>query len=380
MKKRILSMLLCCLMLFGLVFTVSADPDQPEVDPVAHAITVTTENGTATASAETAFAGTEITLTAEANEGFRFKEWQVIKGGIEITDNKFVMPDEDVEVKAIFEAIPEVIPEEHSITIIPVGKGKTYSVPKTAVAGTEITLHAEPDSGWIFYGWEEVVEEGVDKVTIASDKFIMPDRDVVIRVIFVKESSIKVTTDGNGTASADKEKALNGEEITLTATPKEGYAFKEWQVIKGNVEIKDNKFIMPDEDVEVKAIFAAEHKIVVLTDKNGTASASATDAIAGTEIEGMSEVLEGTTALAVSHEDQIAPARILNKFAKDSDGKFVIKSGYMDGKVMSPAEIAAIADLPSKEGLVQMLLSVLVSGPRGLAIALSEVAKAQETA
>ena len=100
----------------------------------------------------------------------------------------------------------------------------------------------------------------------------------------------------------------------------------------------------------------------------------------GTEIEGMSEVLEGTTALAVSHEDQIAPARILNKFAKDSDGKFVIKSGYMDGKVMSPAEIAAIADLPSKEGLVQMLLSVLVSGPRGLAIALSEVAKAQETA
>ena len=68
-------------------------------------------------------------------------------------------------------------------------------------------------------------------------------------------------------------------------------------------------------------------------------------AIEGTEIEGMSEVLEGTTALAVSHEDQIAPARILNKFAKDSDGKFVIKSGYMDGKVMSPAEIAAIADL-----------------------------------
>ena len=55
-------------------------------------------------------------------------------------------------------------------------------------------------------------------------------------------------------------------------------------------------------------------------------------------------------------------------------------AGYMDGKVMSPAEIAAIADLPSKEGLVQMLLSVLVSGPRGLAIALSEVAKAQETA
>ena len=286
-------------MLFGLVFTVSADPDQPEVDPVAHAITVTTENGTASASAETAFAGTEITLTAEANEGFRFLKWEVVEGQIEITDNKFVMPDEDVEVKAIFEANPEVIPEEHSITIIPVGKGKTYSVPKTAVAGTEITLHAEPDSGWIFYGWEEVVEEGVDKVTIASDKFIMPDRDVVIRVIFVKESSIKVTTDGNGTASADKEKALSGEEITLTATPKEGYAFKEWQVIRGNVEIKDNKFVMPDEDVTVKAIFAEIkdapndddmnvkrdiHFVLVKTDGNGVGVAYPPYSEAGTKV------------------------------------------------------------------------------------------------
>ena len=272
----------------------------PDTDPITHSITVTAdENGTASASAEAAVKNTEITLTAAPKEGFRFKEWQVIKGGIEITDNKFVMPDEDVEVKAIFEAIPEVIPEEHSITIIPVGKGKTYSVPKTAVAGTEITLHAEPDSGWIFYGWEEVVEEGVDKVTIASDKFIMPDRDVVIRVIFVKESNIKVTTDGNGTASADKEKALNGEEITLTATPKEGYAFKEWQVIRGNVEIKDNKFVMPDEDVTVKAIFAEIkdapndddmnvkrdiHFVLVKTDGNGVGVAYPPYSEAGTKV------------------------------------------------------------------------------------------------
>ena len=272
----------------------------PDTDPITHSITVTAdENGTASASAEAAVKDTEITLTAAPKEGFRFKEWQVIKGGIEITDNKFVMPDEDVEVKAIFEAIPEVIPEEHSITIIPVGKGKTYSVPKTAVAGTEITLHAEPDSGWIFYGWEEVVEEGVDKVTIASDKFIMPDRDVVIKVIFVKESSIKVTTDGNGTASADKEKALNGEEITLTATPKEGYAFKEWQVIRGNVEIKDNKFVMPDEDVTVKAIFAEIkdapndddmnvkrdiHFVLVKTDGNGLGVAYPPYSEAGTKV------------------------------------------------------------------------------------------------
>jgi large subunit ribosomal protein L10 len=100
-------------------------------------------------------------------------------------------------------------------------------------------------------------------------------------------------------------------------------------------------------------------------------------AIEGSDIEGLSEVLEGTSALAVATDDQIAPARILNKYAKDSEGKFVIKAGFMDGKVMSAAEVAAIADLPSKEGLIQMLLSVLVSGPRGLAVALNAVAEKQ---
>ena len=62
-------------------------------------------------------------------------------------------------------------------------------------------------------------------------------------------------TDGNGTASASHAKAIVGTEITLTATPKTGYHFKEWQVISGSVTIKDNKFIMPSANVEVKAIF-----------------------------------------------------------------------------------------------------------------------------
>lgn len=101
-------------------------------------------------------------------------------------------------------------------------------------------------------------------------------------------------------------------------------------------------------------------------------------AITDTEFEGISSVLEGTTALAVSHEDPVAAAKILSKFAKDSNGTFSIKSGYMDGKVLSAEEVTAIAELPSKEGLLQMLLSVLVSGPRGLAIALNEVAKSKE--
>ena len=57
-------------------------------------------------------------------------------------------------------------------------------------------------------------------------------------------------TDGNGTASASHAKAVVGTEIRLTATPNEGYRFKEWQVISGGVTIKDDKFLMPNDNVE----------------------------------------------------------------------------------------------------------------------------------
>ena len=69
------------------------------------------------------------------------------------------------------------------------------------------------------------------------------------------EYSVKVSTDGNGTAMADKTSAAAGTVVTLTATPKSGYTFKQWQIITGGVTIKDNKFTMPAGNVEIKAIF-----------------------------------------------------------------------------------------------------------------------------
>jgi alpha-tubulin suppressor-like RCC1 family protein len=67
--------------------------------------------------------------------------------------------------------------------------------------------------------------------------------------------SITVENDGNGTASANIASAAEGSEITLTATPANGYQFKEWQVISGGVTISVNSFIMPGQNVTVKAIF-----------------------------------------------------------------------------------------------------------------------------
>ena len=67
--------------------------------------------------------------------------------------------------------------------------------------------------------------------------------------------TVTVENDGNGTASADPASASMGAEVSLTATPKSGYHFKMWEVVSGDVEIKDNKFTMPAAHVTVKAIF-----------------------------------------------------------------------------------------------------------------------------
>ena len=67
--------------------------------------------------------------------------------------------------------------------------------------------------------------------------------------------AVTVTTDGNGTASADLTAAAAGTNISLSATPNAGYHFKEWQVVSGGVTIENDKFTMPDGNVEIKAIF-----------------------------------------------------------------------------------------------------------------------------
>lgn len=93
-------------------------------------------------------------------------------------------------------------------------------------------------------------------------------------------------------------------------------------------------------------------------------------AIKDTNLEGMSEVLQGTTALAVSNEDPMAAARILCKFADASKGKFNVKMGYMDGSVMDKAEVEAIAKLPGREGMLSMFAGALTSTLSGLAVAM----------
>ena len=81
-------------------------------------------------------------------------------------------------------------------------------------------------------------------------------------------------------------------------------------------------------------------------------------AIQGTSLESMSESLEGTTAIATCKDDYVAAARILSKYAAKDKEKFNIKSGYLDGEVISLEKIDSLAKLPSREVLLATVCNV----------------------
>ena len=412
-------------------------------------------NGTASASPDKAVAGTEITLTATPKDGYRFKEWQVMSGGVTIKDNKFLMPNDNVEVKAIFEedAPPtSADPAKPSISVIgtytyngsehiatvngydpatmditgntgtdagdytvsvtsktgkwvdgstdavtaawSIGKatqeapnGLIGVVPTTEggsdgkITGVDATMEYRAESETIYTACtgieienlsagnyfvrcagdhnhfaspdaEVTVGEGasladctitfnagagsgsMDSVTVkAGANYILPEcgftapadqefqaweiggteykvgdfytvrGDIEIKalwensVITPTAHTVTVTTEGNGTASANPSTAEALTEITLTATPNRGYHFKEWQVESPTgLVITNNKFLMPNDDVEIKAIFkkntptgpigtgATTYPITVKSAKNGDVTASHKSAAKGTTV------------------------------------------------------------------------------------------------
>jgi large subunit ribosomal protein L10 len=104
-------------------------------------------------------------------------------------------------------------------------------------------------------------------------------------------------------------------------------------------------------------------------------------------LDGLEPVLEGTTAIAISKEDHVAAARILCKFADENDF-FKAKAGFIEGKVISEAEVNNLAKLPTKEVLVAKALgglnapisgfvTVLNGTIKGLVVALNAIAEKQ---
>ena len=148
------------------------------VNPKLYTVTVQTNGkGSASASPAIAEAGTTVTLTADPDSGYRLARWEVVEGDVTITGNRFIMPAENVTVRALFSRIVN-LPDTHSIDLIVSDGGEAKLNLTNASEGATITVTATPDEGY------ELAYITVDGERISGTTFTMPDSDVTVRVYF----------------------------------------------------------------------------------------------------------------------------------------------------------------------------------------------------
>ena len=92
----------------------------------------------------------------------------------------------------------------------------------------------------------------------------------------------------------------------------------------------------------------------------------------GTDAELMKDHFKGPSAVALSYEDPVAPAKVLTQFAKDN-AALEIKAGVMDGKLLELTDLKALADLPSREVLLGQLVGVMNNVPTSFVRVVAEV-------
>lgn len=154
-------------------------------------------------------------------------------------------------------------------------------------------------------------------------------------------------------------------------------------------------------DIEAKKQFVEllhermqKSKVVILTDFKGLDVAAMTElrgklreanieyevvkntmlrrASEGTAVEPIKDYFKGPSAIAVSYDDPVAPAKVLTDFVK-SNAKLEIKIGIINGRVIDLAGIKALSALPSREELLAMVLSAMIAVPTSLVRALNDV-------
>lgn len=91
----------------------------------------------------------------------------------------------------------------------------------------------------------------------------------------------------------------------------------------------------------------------------------------------LDDLLNGTTALAICHDDPVAPARVVNDFAKKLNDRFEIKGGFMEGKAMPLNEVMALAEIPPLPILQAQVLGTMLAPISGLACVLKQIAEKQ---
>lgn len=230
--------------------------------------------------------GKTVTLTAHPANGYELDKFSVTDkngGTVTVTGNTFTMPDSDVTVTASFKKKETPQPKLHRITVKanPGGSGKVKASHTSAKAGEWIRIFADANAGYDYTG---ITAKTVDEtpVILQGNMFEMPDADVIVTVNFTPVvpqptmHAVNLTQpQEGGTISATPTKAKEGDSVTLSADPDEGWELVGFTVTTNGqpITVTDNTFTMPDSDVSVTANFEksgveiTDDKIAVITNE-----------------------------------------------------------------------------------------------------------------
>ena len=230
-----------------------------------HAIEVVNGKANITSAKE----GTKVTVTAEERPGYEFARWEILEGDAELENEKNMTAT--VTVKGTNVKVKAVYKELHGITI----EGGTFTVnggtAATAKKGDAIVATADSaPAGQKFSHWEVTGVDGLTEEQLKNVplEFTMPRGEVTLKAVFKTLHKIDVKF-----STADKDTAIEGETVKITAESRPGYVFDRWEVNNGDVAVADKNeeettFVMPDKPVTAVAKYK---KLLGITVNSGKA-------------------------------------------------------------------------------------------------------------
>jgi hypothetical protein len=187
---------------------------------------------------------THVTFTAEPAPGYRFGWWG---GEISSTSNPITITiNSDKNITVVF-----VKTYALTIMIDPAGGGTVSSDNGTYDEGARITLTATAATGYRFDHWEGDVSSNLTSVSFTMDA------DKLVIAVFIKtvKLTVMITPEGSGTVSSGNDTYDIGANVTLTATPADGYVFDHWEITGSDNVTPNPVTITMDADKSVTAVF-----------------------------------------------------------------------------------------------------------------------------
>lgn len=231
--------------------------------------------------------GTKVTVTANHRPGYVFDRWEILEGDAELENEKnmtatVTVKGTNVKVKAVYKELHGIAIENGSFTV----NGSTAA---TAKRGDAIVATADSaPAGQKFSHWEVTGVDGLTEEQLKNEtlKFTMPKGEVTLKAVFKTLHKIDVKF-----STADKNTAIEGETVKITAESRPGYVFDRWEVNNGDVAVdkknaEKTTFVMPDKPVTAVAKYK---KLLGITVNSGKAYVE--DAVTDAALKGKTVVI-----------------------------------------------------------------------------------------